>query len=121
MPSISSASFHVYTKLIFALCSVILVSARPPDFWRQRLIWCRLKYISLCSSVSVILEPDTRSRREVFSQKDSGLEEGEGLTGLPKGEYLPVCVFWGKQHVTELVIVPFLFLSSVSCFIYKVI
>lgn len=124
MPSISSVSFHVHTKLVSALCGLMyLSSSRPSDFWRWQLIWCLLRYIGLCSSVSIVLESDSQSRREVFSQKDSSLKEGKRLARLPKGEYLPACVCWGKQHVTELVVGRLSFPrkdSPVSCLIHNV-
>lgn len=70
-----------------------------------------------------MLESDTQSRREVFSEKDSILKKGKGPARLPKGEYVPAGACWGKQHVTELVVGLLSFLrkdSPVSCLIYKV-
>lgn len=70
-----------------------------------------------------MLESDTQSRGEVFCQKDSSLKEGKGLARLPKGEYLPACVCWGKRHVTELIAGLLSFLrkdSPVTCLIDKV-
>lgn len=61
--------------------------------------------------------------REDPSKKDNSLKEGKRLARLPKGEYLPAYVCWGKQHITELVVGLLSLLrkeSPVSCCIQKV-